>query len=128
MTLWHILAVPTVGAVPAASVDLATGPARRARNTSVMIDDLIEHGLDSPVGRQMNRQHRGAGVTAEDHRIALATLAVIPVRWLDRYGRRPAKPEERAAAALFYGVRRRPPYPTKPACCHRRDGASGTGP
>jgi hypothetical protein len=50
----------------------------------------------------MNRLHGRAGVSAEDHRYALASLVVVPVRWLDRYGRRPASAAERRASALFY--------------------------
>jgi hypothetical protein len=100
--IWHLFANPSTAAVVGATDALVT----RAPETSLTFGDLIEHGLDSPVGRAtirtVNRAHRGWPISVEDHRYALAALAVTPVRWLDRHGWRRPTAVERAAVARFY--------------------------
>jgi hypothetical protein len=100
--IWHLYAVPATASVVGSTDDLTN----RAEETSLVFGELIEHGLDSPRGRatlrMINRSHRGWPIAAEDHRYALAALAVTAIRWLDRYGWRRPSPNERAATVLFY--------------------------
>ena len=102
--IWHLFANPSTAAVVGATDALVT----RAPETSLTFGDLIEHGLDSPVGRAtirtVNRAHRGWPISVEDHRYALAALAVTPIRWLDRHGWRRPTAVERAAVARFYAA------------------------
>lgn len=100
--IWHLFANPSTAAVVGSTDALVT----RAPETSLTFGDLIEHGLDSPVGRAtirtVNRAHRGWPISLEDHRYALAALAVTPLRWLDRHGWRRPTAVERAAVVHFY--------------------------
>jgi hypothetical protein len=100
--IWHLFAVPSTARV-VGSTDALTA---RAEETSLVFGDLIEHGFDSPVGREIirmiNRAHHGWDITDEDHRYALAALAVTAIRWLDRYGWRRPTPSERTAITIFY--------------------------
>ncbi|OAA18362.1 hypothetical protein UG55_111416 [Frankia sp. EI5c] len=102
LTIWHLFAVPSTASV-VGSIDAL---AERAEETSLTFGDLLEHGFDSPVGRDVlrmvNRAHRGQGITDGDQCYAVASLAVTLVRWLDRYGWRSPTPGERAAVARFY--------------------------
>ncbi|GAB3843575.1 oxygenase MpaB family protein [Dactylosporangium cerinum] len=102
LMIWHLYANPPVAAVVGSTDALFT----RAEVTSLTFGDLVEHGFDAPRGRDIlrfvNRSHRGTPVTAADNRFALAALAVTLVRWLDRYGWRPATDGERTALVTFY--------------------------
>lgn len=102
--IWHLFAVPSTAAVVGATDALVT----RSEETSLVFGDLIEHGLDSGPGRatlrMINRAHRDWPIDAEDHRYALAALAVTAIRWLDRYGWRKPTAHERAAVAHFYAA------------------------
>ncbi|ONH61333.1 hypothetical protein CcI49_07050 [Frankia sp. CcI49] len=102
LTIWHLFAVPSTASV-VGSIDAL---AERAEETSLTFGDLLEHGFESPVGRDVlrmvNRAHRGWGITDGDQCYAIASLAVTLVRWLDRYGWRAPTPDERSAIARFY--------------------------
>src|SRR4029453_824575 len=78
--IWHLYANPSTAAVVGSTDALVT----RAPETSLTFGDLIEHGLDSPVGRAtiraVNRAHRGWSIGVEDHRYARAA----PPLWLLR--------------------------------------------
>ncbi|WP_432983500.1 oxygenase MpaB family protein [Dactylosporangium sp. CA-233914] len=119
LMIWHLYANPPV----AAAVGSTGALLARAEITSLTFGDLVEHGLDSPRGREIlrfvNRSHRGTPVTAEHNRFALAALAVTLIRWLDRFGWRPLAPAERTAVATYYAELGRrmaaPGLPTDPA-------------
>jgi len=102
--IWYLFANPSTAAVVGSTDALVT----RAPRTAMTFGDLIEHGLDSPVGRAtiraINRGHRGWSISVEDHKYALAALAVTQVRWLDRHAWRKPTTVERAAVARFYAA------------------------
>lgn len=102
LMVWHLYANGWVAAAVGRTDDLLS----RSEVTSLAFGDLVEHGFDSPRGREVlrfiNRGHRGPLVTAGHLAFALAALAVTLVRWLDRYGWRPVTSGERAALATFY--------------------------
>src|SRR5579859_4717412 len=102
--IWHLYANPSTAAVVGATDALVS----RSRETALVFGDLIEYGLDSPQGRatlkMVNRAHRGWPIGTEDHRYALAALAVTAIRWLDRYGWRAPTAVERSAVAHFYAA------------------------
>ncbi|MFC7484210.1 oxygenase MpaB family protein [Luedemannella flava] len=52
--------------------------------------------------RQLNRIHQRFDITQDDYRYVLATLVVVPTRWVDRHGWRPLCCHEKAATAQFY--------------------------
>lgn len=104
LMIWHLYAWPATAEVVGATDALFT----RAEITSLTFGDLVEHGLDSPRGREIlrfvNRSHHGTPVTAAHNRFALAALAVTLARWLDAYGWRPLAPGERNALIDFYAA------------------------
>ncbi|MGI5246442.1 oxygenase MpaB family protein [Dactylosporangium sp. CA-139066] len=102
LMIWHLYANPAVAPVVGRTDALFT----RAEITSLTFGDLVEHGLDSPRGREIlrfvNSSHRGTPVTPAHNAFALAALAVTLIRWLDRHGWRPLTPPERTALTVFY--------------------------
>ncbi|WP_433054603.1 oxygenase MpaB family protein [Dactylosporangium sp. CS-033363] len=102
LMIWHLYAWPPTAVVVGSTSSLFT----RSEVTSLTFGDLVEHGLDSPRGREIlrfvNRGHRGGLVTAEHNRFALVALPVTLIRWLDSYGHRPLTAVERAALFTFY--------------------------
>lgn len=101
LMIWHLYANPPVAVAVGRTDALPT----RSEVTPLAFGDLVEHGFDSPRGREIlrfiNRGHRGT-LVAGHNAFALAALAVTLVRWLDRYGWRPVTSGERAALATFY--------------------------
>ncbi|WP_433212800.1 oxygenase MpaB family protein [Dactylosporangium sp. CS-047395] len=102
LMIWHLYAWPSTATVVGSTSSLFT----RSEITSLTFGDLVEHGLDSPRGREIlrfvNRSHRGTPVTAEHNRFALVALPVTLIRWLDRFGHRALTADEHTALFTFY--------------------------
>lgn len=98
---------PAVAAVLAGTGELTERTQKRIDDTGILMYELVLHGFDSSRGRavlrrlnQIHRPHRG--VPQAEYRYVLACLAVIPLRWLDRYGWRRPCCHEREATFRFY--------------------------
>jgi hypothetical protein len=99
-------ASPAIAGPLDASAEIAREPMRRAKDTSIVVYEIIANGFDSTRGARMTelltRVHRGVPGSADDFRYVLLTLFVIPIRTVDRSGPRRVSDDERAAAARFY--------------------------
>ncbi|MFB9237679.1 oxygenase MpaB family protein [Plantactinospora siamensis] len=106
LAFWRTFTIPRLAGILLATGTMTGHTRRRADDTGILMYELVLHGLDDPRGRRatrrLNRIHRGLPVGNEDHLYVLATLIVIPTRWLDRYGWRPVCCHERAATHAFY--------------------------
>src|SRR5918998_3109412 len=104
--LFRTYAVPSIGALLARTGELTERPQKRYDDTVLILDAVIEHGLDSPQGRtairRMNQMHRAHGIGNDDLRYVLATFVVMPIRWIDAYGWRRLTESERIAGAEYY--------------------------
>jgi hypothetical protein len=106
LALYRTYAVATVGELLDRTAEFRTRPQRRYDDTALLLGEVLEHGFDSDRGRaairRINRAHARWPISEEDYRYVLATLLVVPMRWLDRYGWRPVSATERRAAYLYH--------------------------
>ncbi|MDG6101555.1 DUF2236 domain-containing protein [Dactylosporangium aurantiacum] len=81
-------------------------PRRRADDTGIIMYEILLHGFEHPRGRLalrlLKEAHRHVTADNDDSVYVLAALAVVPMRWLQRYGWRPPARQEREAAARYY--------------------------
>ncbi|MBY8854342.1 DUF2236 domain-containing protein, partial [Saccharothrix sp. MB29] len=72
---------------------------QRYDDTALLMGELVEHGYDSPRGREalrvVNRLHGCHDISNDDMRYVLSTFVYDPVDWLDRFGWRPLTDHER---------------------------------
>ncbi len=106
LALYRTYAVGTIGELLDRTGEFRSRPQRRYDDTALLLGEVLEHGLDSERGRaalrRINRAHARWPISEEDSRYVLATLLVVPMRWLDRYGWRPVTATERRAAYLYH--------------------------
>jgi hypothetical protein len=99
-------AIPSISRVLCQSGQLLRQPRDRADSTSRLVYQLIEFGFDSPQGksalRRVNQVHSRFQISNDDMRYVLASFAVVPTRWIQRYGRRPLDESEVEATYDFY--------------------------
>jgi hypothetical protein len=98
---------PAVAAVLTRTGELIEHTQKRIDDTGLLMYELVLNGFDNPRGRDVlrrvnhiHRPHRN--VSNDEYLFVLACGAVIPLRWLDRYGWRPLSSNERQATYLFY--------------------------
>ena len=106
LAFYRTFAVPSIGGLLAATGEMTGRPQKRADDTGLLTYEMIYHGIGHPRGltavRRLNQIHRRFDISNDDYRYVLSTLAVVPTRFVDRYGRRRLTATEREATALFY--------------------------
>ena len=104
--LWSFASPVVAGALDATG-EIRQRPVRRAKDTSIVVYEILASGPDSERARRMvdllRRVHRRVPGGRDDHLFVLSTLFVVPVRLVDVAGRRPLTDAERAAAGRFFG-------------------------
>jgi hypothetical protein len=104
--LYRTYAVPSIGGLLARTGEFTERPQKRYDDTVLLLDAILEFGLDAPSGRtalrRMNRMHGSYDISNDDMRYVLSTFVVVPMRWLAAYGWRPPTPAERTASAEYY--------------------------
>ena len=104
--LFRTYAVPSIGRLLAETGEFVGRTQKRYDDTGLILDAILEHGLDSATGRsalrRMNQMHGAYGIPNDDLRYVLTTFVVVPMRWLDRYGWRRLTPAERVASCNYY--------------------------
>ncbi|GAA3857596.1 oxygenase MpaB family protein [Saccharothrix violaceirubra] len=110
--LFRTYCVPSISGLLARTREFERRPQRRYDDTALLMAELIDHGYDSPRGREalrvVNRLHGRFEITNDDMKYVLSTFVFDPVDWLDAYGWRPLVEQERQASFHFYravGVR-----------------------
>jgi ER-bound oxygenase mpaB/B'/Rubber oxygenase, catalytic domain len=106
LALYRTYAVATVGELLDRTGEFRLRTQRRYDDTALLLGEVLEHGFDSDRGRaatrRINRAHARWPISDEDYQYVLATLLVVPMRWLDRYGWRPVSDTEHRAAYLYH--------------------------
>ncbi|MEV0721014.1 oxygenase MpaB family protein [Asanoa sp. NPDC050611] len=99
--------MPEVAAILVGTGELTRRTQRRLDDTGLLMYEIVVHGFDHPRGRdairrinQLHRPHRD--VPSDEFVYVLACLAIVPMRWLDRYGWRKPCCHEREASYGFY--------------------------
>ena len=106
LALFRTYAVPEISRILATTGEFETRPRKRYDDTELILAETIEHGLDSARGQRsiarMNAMHARFRIRDDDMLYVLSTFVCEPVRWLDRFGRRPMTESERQAWFRFY--------------------------
>jgi len=106
LALYRTYAVPSIGGLLDRTGEFRRRAQKRYDDTALLLGEALENGLDSERGRRalrlINRTHSRYPIDPDDSRYVLATLLVVPHRWLDRYGWRRVTEHERRAAYLYY--------------------------
>ncbi|HLM05239.1 MAG TPA: oxygenase MpaB family protein [Blastococcus sp.] len=104
--LFRTYAVPSIGDLLARTGELTGRPQKRYDDTVLILDAIVEHGMDSSEGRtairRMNQMHRSYDISNDELRYVLATFVVTPIRWVDEFGWRRMSETERIASANYY--------------------------
>ncbi|HEX7302709.1 oxygenase MpaB family protein [Lentzea sp.] len=106
MALFRTYCVPTISGLLERTGEFERRPQKRYDDTAVLMAELVEHGYDSPRGREalrvVNRQHGRYDISNDDMLYVLSTFIFDPIEWLSRYGWRPLTQNERLASFHFY--------------------------
>lgn len=104
--LFRTYAVPTVGQLLFDTGEFTGSVQKRYDDTTLLLDAVLEHGLDSDEGRagirRVNQMHGAYDISNDDMRYVLATFVVTPVRWIQDYGWRQLNHNEVVAATNYY--------------------------
>ena len=104
--LFRTYAVPGVGQLLDATQAFATQTQKRYDDTGLLLEQPLAHGFDDPRARaalrRVNQMHRSYDIPDHEMRYVLSTFVVVPVRWLDAYGKRSMTEGEVRASVLYY--------------------------
>ncbi|MBW4709184.1 DUF2236 domain-containing protein [Roseobacter sp. YSTF-M11] len=104
--LFRTYGIPAISGLLAKTGEFETRPRKRYDDTELILAETIENGLDSRRGKRaiarMNAMHNRFRIDNSDMLYVLSTFICEPIRWLDRYGRRPMTPREQRAWFLYY--------------------------
>ncbi|GAA4471559.1 oxygenase MpaB family protein [Rhodococcus olei] len=104
--LFRTYCVPSISALLARTGEFERRPQKRYDDTALLMAELVEHGYDSPRGKEslrvVNRMHGKYEISNADMLYVLTTFIYEPLDWIERYGWRPLHPHERIAAFHFY--------------------------
>ncbi|MCE6997819.1 DUF2236 domain-containing protein [Saccharothrix sp. S26] len=106
--LFRTYCVPSISALLAKTGEFEHRPQKRYDDTALLMAELVEHGYDSPRGREalrvVNRLHGRYDISNDDMRYVLSTFIFDPIEWITKYGWRPLTDHERLAAFHFYSA------------------------
>lgn len=104
--LFRTFAVPSISGLLAKTGEFERRPRKRYDDTELILSEAMEHGLDSDRGRRainrMNEMHGRYRISNADMLYVLSTFVCEPIRWLEKFGRRPMTERERRAWFLYY--------------------------
>lgn len=104
--LFRTYAVPSVGRLLAETGEFTERTQKRHDDTALLLDEMSEHGLESPGGRRavrrVNQMHGAYDISNDDMLYVLATFVVVPVRWIHSYGWRRLTDAEVDAGTAYY--------------------------
>lgn len=106
LALFKTYCVPSISRLLAKTGEFEQRPQKRYDDTALLMAELVDHGYDSPRGKEalrvVNRLHGRYDIDNEDMKYVLSTFVYEPIDWLDRFGWRPLTTQERLGAYYFY--------------------------
>lgn len=106
LALFRTYCVPAISGLLERTGEFERRPQKRYDDTAVLMAELVEHGYDSPRGREalrvVNRQHGRYAISNSDMLYVLSTFIYDPIDWIGLYGWRPLSRNEQLAAFHFY--------------------------
>lgn len=104
--LFRTYAVPSISGLLSRTGAFQTDTRKRYDDTELLLSEISENGQGSERGRaaitRINEMHSKYRISNGDMLYVLTTFVVEPVRWLDRFGRRPMTRKERDAWTRYY--------------------------
>ncbi|MBM3606418.1 MAG: DUF2236 domain-containing protein [Alphaproteobacteria bacterium] len=99
--LFRTYALPSISGLLDRTGEFARRPRKRYDDTELILSEILENGFDSERGRlalaRMNDMHGRFRIANEDMLYVLSTFVFEPIRWIDRFGRRPMTEHEKSA-------------------------------
>ncbi|MGR3465259.1 oxygenase MpaB family protein [Limimaricola sp.] len=104
--LFRTYAIPSISGLLARTGEFERRAEKRYDDTELLLSEPMENGLDSPRGRaaigRINEMHGCYRIPNDDMLYVLGTFVLEPIRWLDRFGRRPMTAQEKEAWTNYY--------------------------
>ncbi|MBB5957836.1 hypothetical protein FHS29_004431 [Saccharothrix tamanrassetensis] len=104
--LFKTYCVPSISGLLARTGEFERRAQKRYDDTALLMAELVDHGYDSPRGKEalrvVNRLHGRYEIANDDMRYVLSTFVYEPIDWLEQFGWRPLTEQERLAAFHFY--------------------------
>lgn len=104
--LFRTYAVPSISGLLARTGEFERRTRKRYDDTELLLAEISENGLDSDRGRaalgRINEMHGRFRISNDDMLYVLSTFVLEPVRWVDRFGRRPMTEAEKEAGVHYY--------------------------
>jgi len=104
--LFRTYAVPSISGLLTKTGEFEHRPRKRYDDTELILAEIMESGFDSDRGRRalarMNDMHGRFRIADSDLLYVLSTFVFEPIRWLQRYGRRPMTAHEQLAWFNYY--------------------------
>lgn len=106
LALFRTFCVPSISELLAETGEFARRAQKRYDDTSVLMEEMAQHGYDSFRGRQslrmVNRMHGQYDISNDDMLYVLSTFVYEPIRWIDAYGWRRLSEHEKLAGYHHY--------------------------
>jgi hypothetical protein len=106
LAFFKTFAAPTIAGLLHSTGEFTERGQKRYDDTDLLISAFAEDGWDGELGRRalrrMNRIHKRFAISNDDFLYVLSAMVVEPIRWNERYGRRPLLDAEREAAFVFW--------------------------
>lgn len=104
--LFRTYAVPSISALLFKTGEFISRPRKRYDDTELILYEITENGFDSERGRaamrRMNQMHGRFPIANEDFLYVLSTFVFEPIRWINRFGWRTLKKNEKHGLFRFY--------------------------
>jgi hypothetical protein len=104
--LFRTYAVPSISALLYKTGEFVSHPRKRYDDTELILYEITENGFDSERGRaalrRMNQMHCRFPIDNGDFLYVLSTFVFEPIRWIERFGWRRMKQNEKQGIFQFY--------------------------
>ncbi|WP_411726648.1 oxygenase MpaB family protein [Methyloglobulus sp.] len=104
--LFRTYAVPSISALLYKTGEFVSRPRKRYDDTELILYEITENGFDSERGRaalrRMNQMHGRFPIANEDFLYVLSTFVFEPIRWIEHFGWRLLRENEKLGIFQFY--------------------------
>jgi hypothetical protein len=104
--LFRTYAVPSISALLYKTGEFVSRPRKRYDDTELILYEITENGFDSERGRaalrRMNQMHGRFPIANGDFLYVLSTFVFEPIRWIERFGWRELRDNEKQGIFRFY--------------------------
>lgn len=104
--LFRTFAVPSISTLLYKTGEFISHPRKRYDDTELILYEITENGFDSERGRaalrRMNQMHGRFPIANEDFLYVLSTFVFEPIRWIEHFGWRTLRDNEKQGIFQFY--------------------------